>query len=85
MPDGAVDQLEAGANGALADFFELLPLGNAFHLLVGAKLEVNGVGIINGLLCQRLANQGGQVSPTSQESESLPSEKAPAPEKPVVM
>ena len=63
MPDGAVDQLEAGANGALADFFELLPLGNAFHLLVGAKLEVNGVGIINGLLCQRLANQGGQVSP----------------------
>ena len=62
MTDGAVHQLQAGVDGVLADLLDVLAGVDALHMGVGTELEVDLIGVMDELLCELLANQGGQVA-----------------------
>ena len=62
MADGAVNELQARLNGALADVLDVGTLVDALDLRVGAKLEVNFVGVVNKLLREILADQVGKLA-----------------------
>ena len=62
VADGAVHELESGLDGAGADAADLLLVADALDVLVGAELEVDLVGVVDGLLGQALANERGQVA-----------------------
>ena len=62
MTDGAVHQLQAGVDGVLADLLDVLAGVDALHMGVGTELEVDLIGVVDELLCELLADQGGQVA-----------------------
>ena len=62
MADGAVNELQTRLNGALADVLDVGTLVDALDLRVGAKLEVNFIGVVNKLLREILADQVGQLA-----------------------
>ena len=62
MADGAVDQLQARLNGALADALDVGALVDALHLRVCTELQINLVGVVDELLREILANQVGQLA-----------------------
>ena len=62
MTDGAVHQLQAGVDGVLADLLDVLAGVDALHMGVGTELEVDLIGVMDELLCELLADQGGQVA-----------------------
>ena len=62
MADGAVNELQTRLNGALADVLDVGTLVDALDLRVGAKLEVNFIGVVNKLLREILADQVGKLA-----------------------
>ena len=62
MADGAVNELQTCLNGALADVLDVGTLVDALDLRVGAKLEVNFIGVVNKLLREILADQVGKLA-----------------------
>lgn len=71
--------------GAAADDADLIGVGHALHMGICAEFEVDLVRIVNEDWAKSGPTRFGKSPPTSWFSESLPSENAPAPEKPVVM
>ena len=62
MADGAVNQLQARLDGALADVLDIGAFVNALNLGVSAELEVDFVGVVDELLGKILADQVGQLA-----------------------
>ena len=61
MADGAVNQLQARLDGALADVLDIGAFVDALNLGVSAELEVDFVGVVDELLGKILADQVGQL------------------------
>ena len=62
MADGAVNQLQARLDGALADVLDIGAFVNALNLGVSAELEVDLVGVVDEFLGKILADQVGQFA-----------------------
>ena len=62
MTDRAVYQLKACTDGTFTDFFDLLALIYAFHMLVSAKLQIDRICIINEFLRKFRTDQIRQFS-----------------------
>ena len=62
VADRAVHQLQSRADGAQADVLYPVGIADALHVGVGAELQIDAVGVVDGLLRQLLAHQGGQVA-----------------------
>ena len=62
VADGAVDELQPRLDGALADVLDLGALVDALDLGVGAKFQVDAVGVVDEGLGQLLANEVGQLA-----------------------
>ena len=62
VPDGAVDQLEAGLDGVFADLADLFAGVDALDVGVGAKVEVELIGVVDQFLGKVGADQAGQVA-----------------------
>ena len=80
MANRTVNKLKTRLNSPFADFLNLFGIFNAFDVLVGTKLKINFIGIINGFLCKIFSDERGQISPNL-----ITQRKLPAPENPVVM
>ena len=63
VADGAVHQLQPRLNGPLADGLDLLGVAQALNAAVRAELQVNPVGIADGVLSPLRPDEGGQVAP----------------------
>ena len=62
VADGAIHQLEPGADGAGADLLDLFPRGNAFDMVLRPELQVDLIGIVDHALGILLAQQLGQLA-----------------------
>ena len=62
VADRAVNQAQARADSARADTLDLLRVLKALNVLIGAKLKINAVGIVDDLLRLPLADERGQVA-----------------------
>ena len=61
MPDRAIHQFEARADGAPADLAHLFGVANAFHMAVRAEFQVNLVGVIDQLLSFVFPDERGKI------------------------
>ena len=62
VADGAVNQLQTGLNGALADVLDIGALVYALDLRVGTEFQIDLIGVVNQLLREILADQVGQLA-----------------------
>ena len=62
MADGAVHELEARHDGALADLLDLLRVADALHLVIGAEGEIDLIGVVDELLRVVLADEFGKIA-----------------------
>lgn len=62
MADGAVHQLQAGLDGALADLLDLAAFVNTFHMRVSAKFQIDLVSVVDQLLGKILTDQLRQLA-----------------------
>ena len=62
VADRAVNQAQARADSARADTLDFLRVLKALNVLIGAKLKINAVGIVDDLLRLPLADERGQVA-----------------------
>ena len=61
VADGAVNQLQTGLNGALADVLDVGALVYALDLRVGTEFQIDLIGVVDQLLREILAYQVGQL------------------------
>ena len=62
VADGAVDQLQTRLDGTLADGLDFGPLIDALHMGVGAKFQVDFIGVVDQALGKFFADQLGQFA-----------------------
>ena len=62
VADGAVHQLQAGLDGALADLLDLAAFVNTFHMRVSAKFQIDLVSVVDQLLGKILTDQLRQLA-----------------------
>ena len=62
VADGAVHQLQSRLDGTAADLLALLLVAQALDVGVRAELQVDLVGIVDGLLGKLRGDEGGQVA-----------------------
>ena len=62
VADGTVHQLQSGMDGAAADFLPLLVVAKALNVLIGAKIQINLIRVVDGLLCQLRPDQVRQIA-----------------------
>ena len=62
VADGAVHQLQASLDGALADLLDLAALVNTFHMRVSAKFQIDLVSVVDQLLGKILTDQLRQLA-----------------------
>ena len=62
VADGAVNQLQTGLNGALADVLDVGAFVYALNLRVGAEFQIDLIGVVDQLLREILAYQVGQFA-----------------------
>ena len=62
VADGAVHQLQARLDGVLADLLPLLIVAQALNVLVRAEIQIDLVGIIDGLLGHLRGDESGQIA-----------------------
>ena len=63
VADGAVHQLQPRPDGPPADGLDLLRVAQALHVAVRAELQVDAVGVVDGLLGLVRTNEAGQIAP----------------------
>ena len=62
VTDGAVDKLQAGLDGTLANFFDGFLFAHALHARVRAELQIDGIRVFNKRLYGVFADQLRQVA-----------------------
>ena len=63
VADGAVHEFEPRLNGAQADLLDFVARIQPFDVFVRAEFEIDLIGIVDGLLRERFADELGQISP----------------------
>ena len=62
VADRAVHKLETGLNGAAADVLHLVGIADALNVGVRAEFQIDGVGIVDGLLREPFADERRQIA-----------------------
>ena len=62
VADGAVHQFQSRLNGVLADLLPLLVVAETLNVLVRTEVQIDLVGVVDGLLRQLRGDEGGQIA-----------------------
>ena len=62
VADRAVHKLETGLNGAAADVLHLVGIADALNVGVRAEFQIDGVGVVDGLLREPCADERRQIA-----------------------